>query len=381
VRKREQAGDPLYRKTTLRDDLTNGVDQGDLMKLILKPLATQVLVITGATSGIGLVTARKAAAKRARLVLASRNEGALRFLANEINEAGGEAVHAVADVANEDDVRRIAATARQRFGSFDTWINNAGVSIYGNLTDVSLADHRRLFETNYWGVVHGSLVAVEHLRQGGGALINIGSALSDRAIPVQGAYCASKHAVKGFTDALRMELEHDEIPISVTLIKPAAIDTPYKDHAKNYLSVEPQNPPPVYAPEVVAKAILYCAENPERDVFVGGGGKGLSAAGHYAPEITDKVMEWTMFGLQQTDKPAGNPQDNALYQPSGPYAERGGYEGHVAESSLYTKASLHPALIAGGLLLAGAGLAYLAFRESGPNGHYRSNKLPAQRTI
>jgi short-subunit dehydrogenase len=350
------------------------------MKLKLRPLDTQVVVITGATSGIGLVTARRAAAKRARLVLASRNEGALRFLADEINEAGGEAVHAVADVANEEDVRRIAATARQRFGGFDTWINNAGVSIYGNLTDVSLADHRRLFETNYWGVVHGSLVAVEHLKQRGGALINIGSALSDRAIPVQGAYCASKHAVKGFTDALRMELEHEEIPISVTLIKPAAIDTPYKDHAKNYLPVEPQNPPPIYAPEVVAEAILYCAENPERDVFVGAGGKGISAAGHYAPEITDKVMEWTMFDLQQTDKPASDPRHNALYQPSGPYAERGGYKGHVAKSSLYTKASLHP-LIVGGLLLAGAGLAYVAFRESAFEESVSNRHDDAQRTI
>jgi short-subunit dehydrogenase len=350
------------------------------MKLKLRPLDTQVIVITGATSGIGLVTARKAAERRARLVLAARNEGALKFLADEINAAGGEAIHAVADVANEEDVRRIAATARQRFGGFDTWINNAGVSIYGNLTDVSLADHRRLFETNYWGVVHGSLVAVEHLKLRGGALINIGSALSDRAIPVQGAYCASKHAVKGFTDALRMELEHAEIPISVTLIKPAAIDTPYKDHAKNYLSVEPQNPPPVYAPELVAEAILYCAENPERDLFVGGGGKGLSVAGHVAPEITDKVMEWTMFGLQESNRPAVNPHDNALYQPSGPYAERGGYEGHVAESSLYTKASLHP-LIAGGVVLAGAGLAYFAFRGKERNGQYHPTKRLAQRTI
>ena len=343
------------------------------MKLKLRPLETQVIVITGATSGIGLVTARKAAERRARLVLASRNEGALKFLADEIKASGGEAVHAVADVGNEEDVRRIAATARQHFGGLDTWVNNAGVSIYGNLTDVSLADHRRLFDTNYWGVVHGSLVAVEHLKlRGGGALINIGSALSDRAIPVQGAYCASKHAVKGFTDALRMELEHEQIPISVTLIKPAAIDTPYKTHAKNYLPVEPQNPPPVYAPEVVADAILFCAENPERDVFVGAGGKGISMAGNYAPEITDKIMEWTMFGMQETDKPETNGEENALYEPSGPYAERGGYEGHVAESSLYTKASLHP-MIVGGLLLAGAGLAYIAFRESGSrvrgNGH------------
>jgi hypothetical protein len=253
------------------------------------------------------------------------------------------------------------------------------VSIYGNVTDVSLADHRRLFETNYWGVVHGSLVAVEHLKLRGGAIINIGSALSDRAIPLQGAYCASKHAVKGFTDALRMELEREKIPISVTLIKPAAVDTPYKDHAKNYLPVKPKNPPPVYAPEVVAGAILYCAENLERDVFVGGGAKGISMAGQFAPEITDKVMEWTMFDVQETDKPALSPQDNALYQPAGPYAERGGYEGHVLESSLYTKASLHP-LIAGGLLFASAGLAYVAFRQGRSNGHHPPVETPEQRT-
>jgi hypothetical protein len=137
---------------------------------------------------------------------------------------------------------------------------------------------------------------------------------------------------------------------------------------------------PTGGPEVVAEAILYCAENPERDVFVGAGGKGISVAGHYAPEITDKVMEWTMFDLQESDKPERNPQDNALYQPSGPYAERGGYEGHVAESSLYTKASLHP-LIVGGLLLAGAGLAYVALRGSGRNGHNNANQQLTQRTI
>jgi hypothetical protein len=140
-----------------------------------------------------------------------------------------------------------------------------------------------------------------------------------------------------------------------------------------------RNPPPVYAPEVVADAILYCAENAERDLFVGAGGKGISAAGHYAPEITDKVMEWTMFGMQESNKPAGDLDDNALYQPSGPYAERGGYQGHVAESSLYTKASLHP-LIAGGLFLAGAGLAYFAFRGTGRNGKPDPLQRLAQRT-
>lgn len=342
------------------------------MALMLKPVEVQVIVITGATSGIGLVTARKAAERGARLVLASRSEDALKELAEEIKAAGGEATYVVADVGNEEDVQRIAAGARERFGGFDTWINNAGVSIYGTFTEVAIEDQRRLFETNYWGVVYGSLTAVQQLRQRGGALINIGSVLSDRAIPLQGAYCASKHAVKGFTDALRMELEHEGAPISVTLIKPSAIDTPYTDHAKNYLPAEPSNPPPVYAPDLVAEAILHCAENAERDVFIGGGGKGLSILGNYAPRTTDKVMEWTMFGLQQSDRAAGPREQHSLDKPSGRSAERGHYAGHVAESSLYTKSSLHP-VITGGLLLAGAGIGYAVIRGLRSNGNSSAN--------
>ncbi|MFN2493151.1 MAG: SDR family oxidoreductase [Pyrinomonadaceae bacterium] len=330
----------------------------------LRKLSDQTVVITGATSGIGLVTARKAAAKGARVVLASRSEDALRALANELTGAGHQAAFAVADVGKFEAVERVALVAKQKFGGFDTWVNNAGVSIYGNLIDTPLHDHRQLFETNYWGVVHGSLVAAQHLKGRGGAIINIGSALSDRAIPVQGAYSASKHAVKGFTDAFRMELEEDGVPISVTLIKPSAINTPYKEHAKNYLPVEPNNPPPVYAPDVVADAILHCAENPVRDLFVGGGGKGLSVMAQYAPRLSDKLMETAFFDLQQTNKPANPAIHRSLYEPSGFSTERGNYEGHVAESSVYTTASLHPWLV-GGLLGAGLALAYLVRSSNG----------------
>jgi len=204
------------------------------MNVQLKKLNRQVMVITGASSGIGLVTARMAAQHRARLVLAARSEGALRQLVEEIKAQGGEAIHVVADVGREQDVRRIAEAAIERFGSFDTWVNNAGVSIYGRVLEVSMEDHRQLFETNYWGLVHGSRVACENLKHRGGALINVGSSLSDRAIPLQGTYCASKHAVKGYTDALRMELEEEGAPISVTLIKPSAIDTPYNSSFTNW---------------------------------------------------------------------------------------------------------------------------------------------------
>jgi short-subunit dehydrogenase len=333
------------------------------MKFQQKPLADQTIFVTGATSGIGLVTARTAASRGARVMLVSRNEKALGQLAREIITAGGEAHFAVADVANEDELRKAADAAIAEFGGFDTWVNNAGVSIYGKLEEVANGDSRRLFDTNFWGLVNGSLIAVKHMRAaGGGTLINIGSTLSDRAIPVQGMYCASKHAVKGFTDALRMELEADGAPVIVTLIKPSAIDTPYKDHAKNYLGVRPENPPPVYSPDTVAETVLYCAEHPVRDVFVGAGGKAISAIGNYAPRLTDRVMENTMIEMQRTDELVRFNSKEGLYQSNdASLRERGGYSGHVAESSLYTKASLHP--IALGAIAVGIGAAAYAIRK------------------
>jgi short-subunit dehydrogenase len=336
----------------------------------LKKLCDQTIVITGPTSGIGLVTARMAAKRGARLVLAARTAGALRDLTEEIRGEGGQAEYVVADVGEREQVQDIASVAFEKFGGFDTWVNNAAVSIYGKIEDVSLEDHRKLFETNYWGVVYGSLVAAEHLKNCGGALINVGSVLSDRSVPIQGIYCASKHAVKGFTDSFRMELEHDGAPISVTLIKPSSIDTPYRQHAKNYLPNEPKNPWPVYAPEPVAEAILYAAENPIRDIYVGGAGRALTVGSFLTPRMTDKFMESIMFDSQQEDHPSSSPH-NGLDHPAGSLLERGGYPGHVSESSLYTKSSLHP-LLAGGLFAAGVGLAYAAtrkFRRNATNGN------------
>ena len=338
------------------------------MGVQLKKLKEQTIVITGASSGIGLVTARMAAKAGAQLVLAARSEEALRQLTDEIKEAGGEAIYVVADVGREEDVRDIADAAIHRFGGFNTWVNNAGVSIYGKLLKIPVDDLRHLFETNFWGVVYGSLAAARHLRGRGGAIINVGSTLSDRAIPIQGMYSASKHAVKGFTDALRMELEADGAPVSVTLIKPGAIDTPYPHHAKNYMEAEPTVPPPVYAPEVVAEAILHCAEHAERDVFAGGGGKAISMTEKYAPRLTDKVMEWTMTEMQKSSEPPRPRENNGLDHPSGQLQERGGGHAYVSETSLYTKASLHPVLTTA--IVLGAGLAIAAlWRPIQANGH------------
>jgi len=329
----------------------------------LRKLEEQTIVLTGATSGIGLVTARMAAERGAKLMLMARNDDALKKLSSELSLKGAKVKYAAGDVANEGDILKVAAATISEFGNFDTWINNAGVSIYGRLEEVPIEDSRQLFETNFWGVVNGSLVAARNLKLSGGAIINIGSTLSDRAIPIQGMYCASKHAVKGFTDALRMELEAEGAPVSVTLIKPSAIDTPYKEHAKNYLGVQPENPPPVYSPETVAETILYCAENPVRDCFVGGGGKAISLLGKFAPRTTDLVMENTMIEMQKSDRPGKVRSREGLYASrDGRLQERGGYQGHVAESSVYTKASLHP-LTTGAAFAVGLGAAFLIGRE------------------
>ena len=311
------------------------------MRVKLKPVAEQVIVITGASSGIGLATARLAAERGAKLVLVARDRDDIEQAAGQVRAMGGEAVTVVGDVADERTMQHAAEVAVERFGRIDTWVNNAGVSVYGKLEEVAMEDARRLFETNYWGMVNGSLAALPQLKRNGGALINVGSIVSDTAMPLQGHYSASKHAVKGFTDALRMELEKEGAPVSVTLIKPTAIDTPYPEHARNYMEVEPTHPPPVYAPKVVAKAVLACAERPLRDVYVGGGAKAMAAMSRWAPRLADRYKERFMFDQQRSDRPS-NGEDTLFAPVPGDGRVRGSYPGHVMGSSLYTTMSLDP---------------------------------------
>ena len=325
------------------------------MRPALKPLSAQTLVITGATSGIGLATARMAAQRGAKLLLISRNEQALRALCEELKARGGVADFAAADVADLEALRAAAAKADTLYGGFDTWINNAGVSIYGTIDETPVEDQKRLFDTNYWGVVNGSRIAVQHLkaRADGGVLINLGSVLADQAIPTQGVYSASKHAVKGFTNALRMELRSEAPGVAVTLIKPSAIDTPYREHARNYTGHAAKNPPPLYAAPLVAEAILYAAEHATREITVGGGGRMLALFGQHLPVLAEPLFAWAIPLLSRASGDAPAAGEDALHKPGRDLRERTPYLG-VRQTSLYTTAQMNPRFTAAVLFGLGA---------------------------
>jgi short-subunit dehydrogenase len=336
----------------------------------LRRLDEQVMVVTGASSGIGLATARLAAERGARVVLVSRDEEALAQAAAGLRDRGGSVMSLAADVADAPALERVAERAQREFGHLDTWVNNAGVGLYGRIEELPLADQRRLFDTNFWGVVHGCRAALPYLRRNGGVIVNVGSMLSDMTIPLQGIYSASKHAVKAYTEALRLELDRERAPVAVSLVLPAAIATPFFEHAGNYLDVRPQPVPPVYAPEAVARAILHCAERPRRTVRVGAPALVGPALRAHAPGAVDEVLERTMVEAQRSDRPARRGDDGGLYEPVADGArERADYDGRVRERSVYTSAALHPGRAAlATLALVGLGAAAAAgfrsrFRE------------------
>ncbi len=327
------------------------------MRIKLKKLQDQVMVITGASSGIGLTTAEMAARRGACVVMNSRNEADLSAAAERIHQRGGRATYVVGDVADDETMEMLAQRAVDEFGALDTWVNNAGIGVYGRLEDVSMADKRRLFDVNFWGVVNGCRAAVKTMRRlGAGAIINIGSIESERAIPLHGIYAASKHAVKAYTDALRMELEADGLPIAVTLVKPASINTPFTEHARNYMDEEAEYMPPVYTPEEVARTILQCAERPTRDILVGGSGKLISLMEKVAPRTVDRYLERSGFSGQKKNEPVHT--GDALYTPASDGERRGHTAHRVTERSSYTRAAMSDAarlvpMIALGAVIAG----------------------------
>ena len=339
------------------------------MTLKLKPIADQVIVITGASSGIGLVTARRAAAAGAKVLLVARSEAALIEAVRGIEADGGEADHAVADVGDAGQVEAAAARAVARWGRIDSWVNNAGSAIYGKVLDAPLDEQQQLFRTNYFGVVHGCVAAVPRLTAGG-AIVTVGSLASDMPAPPMGVYSATKHAVKAYIEVLRMELQADGLPISVTLVKPSGIDTPIGQHASNHggaeggASGEAQIPPPAYDPELVAGAILDSCVHPRREVTVGGVGRAQVLFSQHFPALYEWLAPRVAKGAYSPNKPQPGPSN--LFDAANAGRERSGEHPHRLRSSLYTSAMLHPKTTAVGLGVVAGAVALLFAGRSGP---------------
>jgi NADP-dependent 3-hydroxy acid dehydrogenase YdfG len=261
------------------------------MKIVLKPIKEQVIILTGATSGTGWATAKMAAKEGARVVAVARNEESLEQLTEEINSLGGEAIYVKADVGKENDVARIADTAIRAYGTFDTWINNADVSVAAGCLEVSIEDMKRMIDTNFWGVVFGSRVAANHFRIKGeaGAIINVSTFSEERSTNKHAPYSISKRAVHEWTDALRNELEKDKIPVSISLIHLGKVDSVHYEHVTSSVEKKTGQSKRMQVPEGISKAILHCAERPKRDLYVSAQSKFFTVLDSLKPKFTEKA--------------------------------------------------------------------------------------------
>jgi len=328
-------------------------------------VSQQVVVITGASSGIGRETALRFAHRGARITAVARGRRALETLAAEVTRIGAE-IHTVAgDVADWPTVERAAAETVERFGRIDTWINNAAVSIYATIDELTPDEVRRVTEVNYLGQVHGVKAALPHLRAaGGGTIINVGSALSERAVPLQAAYCAAKHAIKGFTEALRVEMEREGSGIEVVLVEPSSMNTPLFDHARSKMGARPVPIPPIYEPRVTARAIVQAATRPVPVIATGGAGKLFTAVERINPRLLDWWQLRDDSGVRdQRGDERDEGQDN-LEQPIETEGSVTGRFGREAKaSSIYTELfELHPARKTGAVMAALAGLLFAVRR-------------------
>lgn len=327
-----------------------------------RPLGEQVVVITGASQGIGRETALQMAVRGASVVVAARNEEALKELAIEVERLGGQADPVVTDVAEYDQVERLANRAIERFGRIDTWVNNAAVSIYATVEQMTAEEMERLVRVNLLGQMYGSKVAAAHMRtRRAGTIINVGSALSERAIPLQSAYVATKHAIQGFTEALRLELAHEGAGIEVVLVMPSSMNTPLFTLARSKMGNQPMPVPPIYEPGVAAEAICHAAEHGGREIVAGGWGKLLIVGQRMSGSLLDRYMlqGGRAFEQQQTKRP-DDAGDN-LFEPStGPGSTTGQFGEGSKSTSLYTtNLELHPGrkrVAAVALMLAGLAL-------------------------
>lgn len=273
-----------------------------------KPIDEQVVVIVGASSGLGRAAAEAFAHAGAQLLITARDGAALEDLAAELRTTGTRVEWLAMDTGDYAQVQATGARASELFGRVDTWVQVAGIGVYSTVADLRPEDLRRVIETDLYGPAYGAMVALPLLRERGGGLIVVSSIESEVGLPFQGAYAAAKHGVRGLLDVLRMELEHEGVPVSVTNIKPATINTPFFSNVATRLGVRPRGVPPVYAPERVAAAIVRAARAPRAEVVVGGAGLAMIWSKRLMPRLTDRLIGHFAYEAQLTDR-ATSPAD------------------------------------------------------------------------
>jgi NAD(P)-dependent dehydrogenase (short-subunit alcohol dehydrogenase family) len=322
-------------------------------------VAGRVVVIVGASSGIGRETALAFAQRGASLAIAARNEQALETLSAEVARLGGKALAVVTEVSDHEQVSALAAKAAEHFGRIDTWVNNAAVATYGTVEQMDVDELRRVIEVDLMGQIYGIKAALPYLQASAGTLINVSSVVGKRALPLQAAYCAAKHGIIAFGEALRLELEAQGSPVRVVDVMPASINTPLFDNARSKIGVAPKPLGRVYEPSVVAEAIVAAAERPVRQVYAGFMGRLLDLAQRISPSFAD----WYLSGpgnaiARQRSDLVDDGYDN-LFSPSRGKGSATGRFGERSQSvSVYTKLfGSHPAA---GRVAAAAGFAAAA---------------------
>jgi len=333
----------------------------------------QVVVVTGASAGLGRAIAHEFAERGAKVGLLARNPEVLEAAAEECREMGGEALAVPTDVSDAEAVERAAERVERELGPIDVWVNNAMISVFSPVKEMEAADYRRVTEVLYLGFVHGTLAALKRMLpreegKGRGTIVQIGSALAYRSIPLQSAYCACKHAINGFTDSLRCELIHDRSNVKLTQVHMPAMNTWQFYWVKNRLPKKTQPVPPIYQPEVCARMVVEAAtaEDPRREYWVGAPTVGVIVAQKVVPGLLDRYLAKNAYESQQLqDEPRDDDEPDNLYSyVPGRHSARGKFGGRAKESSAQVWLSLNRSWVLGAAgLMVGVGAALLGRRR------------------
>src|SRR5213082_8877 len=313
--------------------------------------AIETVVITGASAGVGRAIARKFAINGARIGLLARGREGLEAALKEVEELGGKALVVIVDVAYADQVEGAAERIEAELGGIDIWINNAMTSLFSPIKQMMPEEFRRVTEVTYLGCVHGTLAALKPmLRRNRGVIVQVGSALAYRAIPLQSAYCAAKHAMKGFTESLRCELMHDKSSVQVTMVQLPALNTPQFGWVKSRLPRRAQPVPPIFQPEVAAEAIYFAAHHPRREFYVGAPSVAVIVGNRFAPGLLDRYLADTGYDSQQYNGPEDPDRAHNLWQPVlGDHGAHGAFDTRAKDCSPQLWTSEHRALITMGV--------------------------------